>query len=206
MPLAAPENPVVDWRASPRSPRNLAGRCLWEFVWLLLFRPSPRVGPFHIWRRLLLRLFGARIASTAVVYPSARIWAPWNLEMADGAVLGDRAECYCVDRVTLRERAVVSQLAYLCAATRDIRALGKPLVTRPIVVERDAWVCARAFVGPGVTIGAGAVVGACAVVMRSVPEWMIVVGNPAQEVRRRELELSDTYADSHAPQPRTTRR
>ena len=137
---------------------------------------------------MLLRLFGAQVAATAVVYPSARIWAPWNLELGDRAVLGDRAECYCVDRVTLGEGAVVSQLGYLCAATRDIRSLDKPLVTRPIVVERDAWVCARAFVGPGVTVGAGAVVGACAVVMKSVPEWTVVAGNPAQVVRRREID------------------
>jgi len=156
-----------------------------------LFRPTPRFRTFDAWRRLLLRLFGADIASTAIIYPTARIWAPWNLQMAERSVLGDRAECYCVDRVTLHERAVVSQLAYLCAATRDIRSLDKPLVTRPIVVERDAWVCARAFVGPGVTVGEGAVVGACAVVMRDVPDWAVVAGNPAEKVRERVIDAAN---------------
>jgi putative colanic acid biosynthesis acetyltransferase WcaF len=143
---------------------------------------------------MLLRLFGADIAATAIIYPTARIWAPWNLRMAERSVLGDRVECYCVDRVSLHERAVVSQLAYLCAATRDIRSLEKPLVTRPIVVERDAWVCARAFVGPGVTVGEGAVVGACAVVMKHVPDWTIVAGNPAARVRARVVGSGDCHS------------
>jgi putative colanic acid biosynthesis acetyltransferase WcaF len=49
-------------------------------------------------------------------------------------------------------------------------------------VDDEAWICADAFVGPGVTIGVRAVVGARAVVMRSVHEGKIVTGNPAREI------------------------
>ena len=37
------------------------------------------------------------------------------------------------------------------------------------------------------TIGEGAVVGARAVVMKDVPAWTVVVGNPAKEIRKRVL-------------------
>jgi putative colanic acid biosynthesis acetyltransferase WcaF len=159
-------------------------------VWLLLFRPSPRIRQCDFWRRLLLRAFGASVAPTAVVYPSARVWAPWNLELGDQSVLGEEVECYCVDRITLGASAVVSQQAYLCAATRDIASLDKPLVTAPITLGPHSWVCARAFVGPGVHVGEGAVVGACAVVMRDVPDWTVVAGNPARTVRSRSVDTS----------------
>jgi putative colanic acid biosynthesis acetyltransferase WcaF len=56
-----------------------------------------------------------------------------------------------------------------------------PLVRAPIEIGDEAWICADAFVGPGVMVGARAVVGAGAVVMRSVQEGKIVTGNPARE-------------------------
>jgi putative colanic acid biosynthesis acetyltransferase WcaF len=173
--------------ALTRRPRpslsNKLARGLWGAVWLLLFRPSPRI--FHGWRRVLLRAFGARIASGALVYPSARIWAPWNLEMGAGSTLGDGVDCYSVDKVILGPRAVVSQRAYLCTASRDIDDPGLALVTAPIVLERRAWVTAEVFVGPGVTLEEGAVAAARSVVTRSVRAWTVVGGNPARPIGAR---------------------
>jgi putative colanic acid biosynthesis acetyltransferase WcaF len=62
-----------------------------------------------------------------------------------------------------------------------------PLEKPPITVHDQAWVCADAFVGPGVTVGEGAVVAARAVAVKDVDDWMIVAGNPAQSIKRREL-------------------
>ncbi|MFD0982572.1 acyltransferase [Tropicimonas aquimaris] len=50
----------------------------------------------------------------------------------------------------------------------------------------DAWVCADAYIGPGVTIGGRAIVGARAVATRDVAENTIVVGNPATILRKRD--------------------
>jgi putative colanic acid biosynthesis acetyltransferase WcaF len=62
-----------------------------------------------------------------------------------------------------------------------------PLQKPPISVGDQAWVCADAFVGPGVTVEEGAVVGARAVVVKDVEAWTIVGGNPARPLRDREL-------------------
>jgi putative colanic acid biosynthesis acetyltransferase WcaF len=61
-----------------------------------------------------------------------------------------------------------------------------PLLRPPIMVGPEAWICADAFVGPGVTIGEGAIVGATAVAMNDVNPWTIVIGNPARETKKRE--------------------
>src|SRR5271170_5789545 len=94
--------------------RDKAARALWLVVWTLLFRPSPT--PLVWWRRFLLRSFGAEVGSGAHPYPSARIWAPWNLVMKAGSCLGSGVDCYCVDRIILGCNAVISQRAFLCTA------------------------------------------------------------------------------------------
>ena len=81
----------------------------------------------------------------------------------------------------------VSQRAHLCAGTHDFRDPAMPLLRPPITIHDDAWICADAFIGPGVEIGSGAVVGARAVVVKGVAAWMIVAGNPAREIGKREI-------------------
>ena len=171
--------------SSPHGNLSKLLRVVWWFAWGVLGRFSPR--PFHVWRRSLLRLFRARVARGAHVYPSARIWAPWNLNMAPHSCLGDRVDCYTVAPITLQRRAIVSQDAVLCTGTHDYLDRDFPLVTRPIVLEEDCWVAAGAFVGPGVTIGRGAIVGARAVVMKDVSPFTIVAGNPAKVVGSRSM-------------------
>lgn len=171
---------------SPHSYRNRAGRVLWTMVWCIFFRPSPR--PFHAWRCWLLRLFGATIERGAHPYPSARVWAPWNLTMGEGSCLGDYVDCYSVDRVTIEPYATVSQYSFLCTASHDYMVKAMPVITAPIRIGRQAWVAADTFVGPGVTIGEGAVVGARASVFRNVDPWTVVGGNPARTLKKYHLE------------------
>ena len=53
---------------------------------------------------------------------------------------------------------------------------------RPVVIEDDVFIGARAIILKGVRIGRGAVVGAAAVVAKDVPPYSVVVGNPARIV------------------------
>ena len=165
---------------------NLAGRIAWNLVYTFLYRPSPTI--MHGWRRFLLRCFGAQIGPGAHPYPTARVWAPWNLAMGKNSCLGNYANCYCVGAVILGEGAVVSQYAHLCSASHDYRDPSFPLIVGPIAIGSLAWVAADAFVGPGVTVGDGAVVGARSVVFKDVPPWAVVTGNPAKLIKYRFLE------------------
>jgi putative colanic acid biosynthesis acetyltransferase WcaF len=166
-------------RPDPRALDRLR-RAIWKFVWAVLYRPTPAF--FFAWRRVLLRLFGAKVGAGAHPYPAARIWAPWNLVMGEASCLANRVNCYSVDRVILGKNVVISEDAYLCAASHDFRDPDFPLITAPIEIKEEVWVAAGAFIGPGVTVGTRAVVGARAVVMRNVDANVIVVGNPAKAI------------------------
>ena len=137
------------------------------------------------WERMWLRLFGARIARTAIVYSSAKIYYPANLEMKEYSCLASDVDCYNVAPVIIGEQSTVSQGAYLCTASHDITDPLNHLITAPIVIEDQAWIGAKAFVGMGVTIGQGAVVGATASVYKNVESWTVVGGNPARVIKKR---------------------
>jgi putative colanic acid biosynthesis acetyltransferase WcaF len=166
---------------------NKVGRVLWGVgvVYVVLFRPSPRV--CYAWRRMLLRCFGASIDRNARIHPTARIWAPWNLVVGAEASIAHDVDCYCVDRLQIGDHATISQYAILCTASHDIADSHMRLVTAPIVIASQSWVCARAFILPGVTVGEGAVVGAQSVVTADVADWTVVAGNPARFVKARVL-------------------
>jgi putative colanic acid biosynthesis acetyltransferase WcaF len=121
------------------------------------------------------------------IYSSARIYLPWNLDIGDWSAIGEDALIYNLGPVRLGRHVTVSQRAHLCAGTHDHTKSNLPLLKPPIQVGDQAWICADAFVGPGVTVGEGAVVGARAVVVRDVAPWDIVAGNPARVVKKRNV-------------------
>ena len=114
------------------------------------------------------------------MYPTVRITMPWHLAIGDQAAIGDRVTLYALGFVRIGARATVSQNAHLCAGTHDRHRADRPLVKAAVVIGEDAWICADAFVGPGVSIGAGAVLGARAVAMRDLQRGCIGFGNPMQ--------------------------
>lgn len=164
---------------------NRLTRVVWGLTWLLLARFTPP--PLHGWRRLILRLFGAKIGRGARVHASVRIWLPANLELGDNTLIGPGAYLYNQGRITVGARTVISQGAHICASTHDIHDPNFQLVVRPISIGEQAWVAAEAFVGPGVTIGDRAVIGARAALFQSADADGVYSGNPAQWVKSRKL-------------------
>lgn len=121
------------------------------------------------------------------MYPGVKIWAPWNLIAGDEAGVADGVECYSMAKITIGEKVVISQDAFLCAGTHDYEDPKFPLYAKPIQIGANAWVCARSFVHPGVNIGEGAVIGACSVVTHDIPAWMVCAGNPCEPIKPRKI-------------------
>src|SRR5437764_6904759 len=179
---------MLDVEQNRRARKYSSGVIIRWILWTFsqpLFRFSSR--PCFDWRRFLFRCFVAKIGRSVHVYPTATIYFPWNLEAGDESAVGEHALIYNLGRVTLGARVTISHGAHLCAGTHDHTKADFPLLRPPIMIGSDAWICADAFVGPGVTIGEGAVMGARAVAMKDVSPRSIVVGNPAHESKKREI-------------------
>jgi putative colanic acid biosynthesis acetyltransferase WcaF len=141
--------------------------------------------PANPWRLFWLRVFGAKINGLPFVHQRARIAIPWHLTMHDRACLGDRANAYSLGEIEIGARATVAQEAYLDTGSHDFSLPSLPLVTGKITIGEDAFIGARAFVMPGITIGSRSVVGACSVVTKDVPPDSFAAGNPCRVLRAR---------------------
>lgn len=170
--------------SSPYTKKNTVGRYVWTIMWRIAVIPFPRKSGMWL-KRTLIRLWGGQISESAIVYSSAKIFAPWNLVMHAHSCIGPDTDIYNAAMVILKDSAIVSQYSYLCTATHDIRSKDFNLYSLPITLEKLSWVSSKCFIGPGVTIGEGAVVGASASVYKDVPEWTVVGGNPAKEINKR---------------------
>lgn len=166
--------------------RQKCARVLWAVVYTLIFRPTfARIYIFQLWRNLLLRLFGTRTWHQAQYFPTVKIWAPWNLKTGRSVAIDEHVDLYNVAPITMGHMVSISRRAFLCTAGHDISDVGRPLTTAPIVIGNGVWIGAEAYIGPGVTIGDGAVIAARAVVVKDVPAWTVVGGNPARFIKDR---------------------
>ncbi|MDO5304275.1 MAG: DapH/DapD/GlmU-related protein [bacterium] len=156
---------------------------LWEIVWCLLLQWTPK--KLNGFRLFCLKLFGAKIHGHPFVFPSAKIYAPFNLELFDHACIGPAVNVYNLGKTVLMENSTVSQETMLCGGTHDLSSPRLPLMVGSIEIGHDVFIGVRALILPGLRIGDGSVVGAAALVTKNVPEWTIVAGNPAHEIGKR---------------------
>ena len=176
---------------SPWSLTNRMLRLLWEFCWAVFCVWTPK--PLNGWRLLWLKLFGAKIHGKPFVHQRARISIPWNLTMHDGALLGDRANANTLGEIEIGARATVAQETYLSAGTHDFTRRAQPLTVAKITIGEDAFLGARTFVMPGVSIGDRALIGACSVVTHDIESNVIAAGNPCRVLKAR-----PAWADDNA--------
>lgn len=179
-----PEAPYLGQNCTTPYP---AGEVLRRWIWLAvqstLFRCSPR--PLHGFRAFLLKLFGATIEGPVVVFPTARVMFPWKLSLAARSMVGPHVNLYNLAPIRLEYGANLSQHCHLCAGTHDYTRWSMPLVAKPIVIGRNAWLGADVFVGPGVTVGELCVVGARSVVVKDQPARHVCAGQPCRPVKPR---------------------
>lgn len=163
---------------------------LWRGVGAKLLRLS-----FHNWytlRNALLRAFGASVAPTSRVRPTATITEPWNFTIGHESVVGDEAYIDSREKVTIGQFCTVSQHTRLLTAIEETtpnaaRALADASVrTRgPITLEDDTWAAAEAMILPGVTVRAGSIIGARGTARGDLEAWSTFGADPLRKLGAR---------------------
>lgn len=160
-----------------RIPWTIAKYSIWKLAW----------HRFSFLRMLILKLFRADTHLSSLAHGSTDILRPWDIKFGKYSSLGPRVKIYNLRRIEIGENTVISQDVYLCGGTHDYKQSSFPLLRKNIIIGDKVWICAGAFIGPGVTIGEGAIIGARAVVTKDVEPWTIVGGNPAKFIKKRAI-------------------
>ena len=163
------------------------GRILWSII-SPLFYFSPR--NFFFWRSFLLKMFGAKVGKNVNIYPSVKIYIPWNLSIDDFSSVGEWALIYNIGKIKIGKSVTISHKAQLCSGTHDYKKPNLPLLKKTIIIGDYVWICTDAFIGPGCEIGEGSIIGAKSVVFKNLGNWGIFAGNPAIFLKKREISLT----------------
>ncbi|MDX9857810.1 MAG: acyltransferase [candidate division Zixibacteria bacterium] len=168
-----------------------------------LVRNLPGEYGFILRRRVLAKWFGSlgknlkvhegfrfrnieliRCGSHVNIGVDAFIQAGGGVEIGDYAILGPGVKVWTQNHASART---------------DIPIQQQGAEYKPVVIGRDVWIGANAFIMPGVTLGEGCVVAAGAVVgAKNYPPYKILAGNPARVIGTRENSES---APTAAPDP-----
>jgi UDP-2-acetamido-3-amino-2,3-dideoxy-glucuronate N-acetyltransferase len=146
---------------------------------------------------------GVELGSGTRVWDSAHIRSPARI--GEDCIIGEKS--YVAYGVTIGDRVKINAFVYVCTAvtiedgvmvsagtvftndrfpratTPDLTAL-RPSEpderTRPILVREGATIGARCVIGSDLSIGRWSMIGMGSVVVRSVPDFHLVVGHPAR--------------------------
>ena len=112
--------------------------------------------------------------------------------MGDNCVVNQFSILYGYGRLTIGDDVVIAAHTVFIPANHAFADLNVPIRLQDetrlgIRVGNDVWIGANTTVLDGVRIGNGCVVGAGSVVTRDVPDYSVVVGNPAKVIKNRKL-------------------
>jgi len=108
-----------------------------------------------------------------------------KIEIGDNVLVMNGVRISSASSIIIGDDCMLANYCYLTDADwHDIHDRTSFGPTKPIVLERGAWVGDSAIICKGVRIGENSIVGAGAVVRKDVPANVIVVGNPARIVKK----------------------
>lgn len=143
--------------------------------------------PCHFTRRICYGLAGIKMGRGSTIHMWARFFQPKNLVIGEDTIIGDH--CFLDGRASLKigSHVAIASHVLIYNSQHNIQSEDFRAIEKPVEIGDYCFIGARAIILPGVKIGRGAVVGAGAVVTKDVAPMTVVVGVPAQEIKKRKV-------------------
>jgi len=141
--------------------------------------------PGTYWRKLILRMFGAKIGKGGKIKPYIRVSEPWNLLIGDHCWLGENIWIDNLANVSIGNRVCISQEVYICTGNHDYKKELFDLILKSIIIEDDCWLAAKSVISPGSILKQGSIATLGSVVSGTLYSNGIYKGNPAIFIKYR---------------------
>ena len=160
-------------------------RVLWYFSNILFFlNPWFPVSSFKVF---LLRIFGAEVGKGVMIKPSVNIKYPWRLTIGNYVWIGENVWIDNLADVKIGDNVSISQGAMLLCGNHNFKKTTFDLMVGKIKLEEGVWIGAKSIVAPSVTCKSHSILAVNSVATKDLAPYTIYQGNPAVEVRKREI-------------------
>ena len=131
---------------------------------------------------------GVEFRGKATIEPYCRLVGDTTISIGDNFYMN--AGCHILGDITIGDDVMIGPKTVIWGRDHGIEKnkliKEQPHYKKPIVIGNDVWIGANVTILKGVTKNKGAVVGAGSVITKDIPEFAIVVGNPAKVLKYRE--------------------
>src|ERR1039457_3493501 len=148
---------------------------------------------FYRLKALLYRFAGMQVDATCRIVSSAQIWGNFDIEIGKETFVGH--EVFIVggqSHVSIGSYVDIAPRVMIVTGTHEIDMAGLRSAgtgySKDVTIEDGVWVGANTTILGGVTIGRKSIVGSGSVVTRSIPPFVIAVGNPCKPIKHWDVE------------------
>ena len=167
-------------------PGSMAKRSLWYVANVLFFNtyvPFP-----NSLKRMLLRIFGAKIGKGVILKPKVNIKYPWMLGVGNHSWIGEGVWIDNLGHVEIGANCCLSQGVMLLCGNHNFSVSGFDLTVKEITLEEGVWLGAKSTVTQGVTCYSHSVLTVGSVASNDLEAYSINRGNPAEKIKSRVIE------------------
>ena len=148
----------------------------------LLFRLHQTMPMTEEYRAILKELFGEIGEGSYVSTPISSIACASAIHIGKNVYINGGCLFMARGGITIEDDVQIAANAQLISNNHDPYER-QILTCKPVLIRQGAWIGAGATILPGVCVGKYAIVGAASVVAKDVPDYAVVVGNPARVVK-----------------------
>ena len=159
---------------------------LWYFFNALYLQN--KYNPFSGLKKIVLRLFGAKIGTGVVLKPSISVKYPWKLTIGNNVWVGENVWIDNLDEVVIGNNVCLSQGSMLLCGNHDYKKSTFDLMTGQITLQDGVWIGAKSIVTQSVTCYTHSVLAVQSVASSDLEAYSIYKGNPAVKIRDRKIE------------------
>jgi len=163
--------------------KNTFLRCSWYVTNNFIFRSY--LFPFYFLKRLILKIYGAKVGNGVIIKPGVSIKYPWLLEMGDYSWIGESVWIDNLAMIKVGNNVCISQGALLLTGNHNYKKKSFDLMIGQIVLEDGCWIGAKSVVCPGVVCKTHSVLNVSSVAVHDLEPYSIYGGNPAVKIRER---------------------